>query len=323
MRIHIFMGKGGVGKTTTAAAFSLLCASKGLRTLVVSLDPAHNLGDVFDTKLNERPREIVENLWASEIDFDKAILDHLKQLTNKIKDMYGYLRVLNLDKYIDVLKHSPGIEEYATLEKMKEVIQLGKDYDVIVFDTPPTGLTLRTLVLPFINRVWLEKLMDLRRAILDRRKALLRALGEKPRVVIGGKVEELAVEEEEDPIFKELTAMYRENEEMLNVLRSHSVTSITMVVNPEVLPVLEAKRAMELLKQFGMPIKNVVVNKVLTVEPTSEELKLKIEEQKRALEMIEKEFSGLRIVKVPMFGKEPRGIDMLKRYARYIEPLLQ
>ncbi len=324
MKVYFFVGKGGVGKTTSAAAFSMLLASRGLRTLIVSLDPAHNLGDVFGIPLGEKPKQIVENLWGIEVDFDRAVQQHLKNLCDRIKDAYAYLRVLNLDRYIDTLRHAPGVEEYAALEKVVEFIKRSKDIDALVFDTPPTGLTVRMLALPFVNEVWLEKLLELRRAILERRKAIAKILKQELVAEIGGEKVKLPTEEEEDPVSKELRKMLNETREVINVLRNPSVTSIGLILNPETLPVLEAKRALETFRKLGLPTKFVIVNKVLRLSgSTPPELEARLEEQRKALEMIENEFRGLRIVYVPLLAREPRGIDALKEYAKHIEDLLE
>ncbi|NPA97092.1 MAG: ArsA family ATPase [Crenarchaeota archaeon] len=323
MEIHFFIGKGGVGKTTSAAAYALARSRRGARTFIVSLDPAHNLGDVLGTELGEDAKKVCDNLWASEVDFDAVIARHLKSVAEKIKDAYAYLRVLNLDKYIDTLRYSPGVEEYAVLEKITEIVRKeGKKYEVIVFDTPPTGLTIRMLVLPFINRSWIEKLIELRRAILHHRAMVARLSGEEPKVVIGGKEESLPIDESSDPIMKELKAMLRESEELISMLRDPSTTSVHVVVNPETLPVLEAERACSVLRKFGIPVKSVIVNKVLPEKSLGEEMKAKLEDQKRAMELIKEKFPGLKVVYVPMLPFEPRGIDKLMGYARYIEPLL-
>ncbi len=317
-RVILVMGKGGVGKTTTAAALALLASEKGLRTLLVSLDPAHNLGDVLEAKLAEEPREVAPRLWASEVDFEAMVARHLRQLCERIKDIYGYLRVLNLDRYIDTLRYSPGVEEYAVLEKVMELLRHEEDYDLIVLDTPPTGLTLRMLVLPFVNMVWLEKLLQLRRAILERRKAITRVTGEQPEATIAGRRVRIPVTEEEDPVYRELKKMLKENTWLVERLRNREKTRILIVVNPETLPVLEASRALETLRRHGLHATHVVVNKVLALKHSPRELEARIREQEKALEMIRKVFTGMRIAMVPLMEKEPRGLEMLQRYAHHI-----
>jgi len=319
--LYFFMGKGGVGKTTTSAAFALHLAKLGKKVLIVSLDPAHNLGDVLGVKLSEGHVKVAENLWASEIDFDKMVKDYMKSLADKVKDMYGYLKIFNLEGYVDTLRYSPGVEEHATLEKIKEIITMNQrkwGYDVVVFDTPPTGLTVRIMALPTITLVWLEKLMELRLAILGRRKMLERFTGQKPKVVIGGKEVEVATEPEEDPVYKELKSMKEEVMWLKETLTDPTITSVVMVVNPEVLPVLEAERACAFLRKVSVPVKHVIVNKVLRLKSVPGELKEKLREQAEALKLIEEKFPGVGKHEIPYLPWEPRGVDKLLRVAEYL-----
>ncbi len=326
-KTYFFIGKGGVGKTTCAAAFSLALASHGVRTLIVSLDPAHNLGDVLGLNLEEEePIKVYENLYAVEVDFEEMIRLHLKQLTDKIKDMYRYLKVLNLDKYIDLLKHSPGIEEYATLEKIIEIIELNyknKEYDVIVFDTPPTGLTMRILALPSITLIWIDKLIDIRKAILDKRKALERIHGEKTRIVIEGKEYTIPSSIDEDPVYKELMNIRNRVEFIHKHLTNTSLTSIILVVNPETLPVLEAHRAYEFLNKLGLPVKTLIINKLIEIEYVPKSLELKIKEQEKALSLVKELFKDIVTVRIPLLTEEPIGIGKLLKISQYLKPILE
>lgn len=323
--LYFFMGKGGVGKTTSSAAFALYLAKLGMKVLIVSLDPAHNLGDVLGVKLGEEHTKVTENLWASEIDFDKMVKDYMRSLADKVKDMYGYLKIFNLEGYVDTLRYSPGVEEHATLEKIKEIITLNQrrwGYEVVIFDTPPTGLTVRIMALPTITLVWLDKLMELRLAILGRRKMLERFTGKKPKVVIGGKEVEVATEPEDDPVYKELKAMKEEVTWLKGTLTDPAITSVVMVVNPEVLPVLEAERACTFLRKVGVPVKHVIVNKVLRLRSVPEELKEKIREEEEALKLVEEKFPGITKHEIPYLPWEPRGVDKLLRVAEYLEGMV-
>ena len=284
-KVYFFIGKGGVGKTTCAAAYSLILARQGLKTLIVSLDPAHNLGDVFGLELSEKPKEILDNLYGIEVDFNKMVQEHLKDLTDRIKDIYGYLRVLNLDKYIDVLRHSPGIEEYATLEKISEIIEYNfkeRRYDTIIFDTPPTGLTIRIMALPSISLIWIRKLMELRMAILDRRRFLEEIYGEKLKAKIGNKELVMASTIEEDPVYKELRNLYKRVKFVNEIFTNPKITTTVMVVNPELLPVLEARRAYDFLKKIDIHVKAIIINKVLELEVIPKELNVKFAEQTKS-----------------------------------------
>jgi len=325
-KVFFFIGKGGVGKTTCAATFALQVA-KSKRTLIVSLDPAHNLGDVLGINLGREPARVTGNLHALEVDFEEMIIKHLKDLTEKIKDMYGYLRVLNLDKYVDVLRHSPGIEEYATLDKIVDILKYNvskKGYDVIIFDTPPTGLTLRMMALPSISAIWVDKLMKLREAILDRRRIVERITGEKIKAVVGGRELEVPAERGRDPIYRELMKMRDEVSLVNSVIKNSEVTTVILVVNPEVLPIIEAKRAFDSLSKLGIKVKYLIVNKVMSLSSARvpEEFNLRLKQEEEALALIKKYFSNLRVIKVPFFIEEPKGVDKLDILNPYLTPLV-
>ncbi|NJE53652.1 ArsA family ATPase [Thermococcus sp. 21S9] len=311
-RVLFVIGKGGVGKTTTSASIAVGLAERGYKTLIVSLDPAHNLGDVLMEKLNDKPKRILDNLYASELDMEKLIKAYLKHLEKNLKNMYRYLTVINLEKYFEVLSYSPGIEEYATLEAIREILSEGDKWDVIVFDTPPTGLTLRVLALPRISLIWADKLIDIRRKILQRRKAIAKIKGEEEYEIDGEKFK-LPKDEAEDPVMRELLQYRREVEFVEKVITNPEKTSVVAVMNPEMLPLYETERAYGSLKKFNVPLRLIVVNKVIQLKEEVPELKVKMEAQKRVLEEVERKFRGIDVIKLPMFAEEPRGLDWLRR----------
>lgn len=311
-RVLFFIGKGGVGKTTSSAAVSLALSKKGYKTLIVSIDPAHNLGDVFEVKLNDKPKEIAENLYAMELDMEKLIKAYLKHLEENLKHMYRYLTVINLEKYFEVLSFSPGIEEYATLEAIREILQKGDEWDVIVFDTPPTGLTLRVLGLPEIALIWTEKLIEIRKKILEKRRAIENIQGER-KFVIEGEEYRLPSREEEDPVMKELKQYKAEISFVRNVVTNPKKTSVIAVMNPEMLPLYETERAYEALRKFKIPFNLIVVNKVIELEEEVPRIRVKMEAQRKVLGEIGEKFRGIDIVTVPMFEEEPRGLNWLEK----------
>ncbi|GAB6135070.1 ArsA family ATPase [Thermococcus prieurii] len=311
-RVLFVIGKGGVGKTTTSASIAVGLAERGYKTLIVSLDPAHNLGDVLMEKLSDKPKRILDNLYASELDMEKLIKAYLKHLEKNLKNMYRYLTVINLEKYFEVLSYSPGIEEYATLEAIREILSDGDQWDVIVFDTPPTGLTLRVLALPRISLIWADKLIDIRRKILQRRKAIAKIKGEEEYEIDGEKFK-LPKDEAEDPVMKELLQYRKEVEFVERVITDPEKTSVVAVMNPEMLPLYETERAYESLKKFNVPLRLIVVNKVIQLREEIPELKVKMEAQKKVLEEVKRKFRGIDIIKLPMFAEEPRGLEWLRR----------
>lgn len=183
--------RGGTGKTTVSLAYGLGLSKVGFKTLVISLDPAHNLGDALDLKIGNRLRKLEDNLYAIEIDIEKIIKKYLTDLSQRMRGLFKYLSVIGLEKYFDLLQFSPGMEEYSILEVIKEFIN-SKDFDLILFDMPPTGIALRILGTPEISVLWAERLIELRKKIISRRK-MIENIEEKNLKI-----------SEEDPVMNEL-----------------------------------------------------------------------------------------------------------------------
>ena len=295
-RVYIFIGKGGVGKTTCSAAVALKLAQKG-KTLIASLDPAHNLGDVYGVKLSGKPKEIDRNLHATEVDVDELTKKYLERTVSKIKGMYTYLKVLNLDKYIESLKYSPGMEEYSILEALIDLFSA--DYDYVILDMPPTGLTVKVLTLPQTTLIWIERLVKLRKDILARRMTIESITGRRC-VVIDGKEIELPVSEEEDPILDELNQK-RDQMSFVRDILTGDKCSIILVANPESLSLFEGERAIRTLRNFGMSVSRVIINKFVE----ENEVTRKIAQIGTTL-------------KIPLLDREPRGMSELMRISRMI-----
>lgn len=300
------VGKGGVGKTTCAAALAVH-ASRTRHVLVVSLDPAHNLGDVLATRLSDGPREIAPHLWASEVDMEAAITRYLDDSSQRLKQLYSYLKVINIEGYLDALKLSPGIEEYATLQAMEVLLRAAEGrYDIVVFDTPPTGLMLRVLALPRVSLLWGEHLSRLRREILDKRRTIENIQGER-RFVLEGKESRLATDEENDAVMQEL-GDYVSRMRSLSVLQSDATRSRVMpVMNPDRLSLFETKRAFETLGKLGMSIGPVIVNKV-GMKSTDERTVGEIETEVRR-----------PVMTLPFMDVEPVGLDAIEGIERQLD----
>ncbi|MFC2008548.1 ArsA family ATPase [Chloroflexota bacterium] len=289
------IGKGGVGKTTCAAALALH-ASRSFRTLVVSLDPAHNLGDVLANRLTEKPREVSRNLWASEVNMEAAINRYLKESSEKLRQMYSYLKVINMEGYLDAIRMSPGIEEYATLQAIEEILgSVEGRYDLIVMDTPPTGLTLRVLALPQVSLMWGERIGRLREEILHKRQVMNNIHGER-RLVLDGQEHEMPSDEKTDPVMKELDK-YTSRMRGLARLQSDAHRSRVMpVMNPDRLSLFETRRALESLEKLRMSVGPIIVNKVgmkTTDERTVETIAAELRREVKTLPFMEKEPVGL------------------------------
>ncbi|HDL50622.1 MAG TPA: ArsA family ATPase [Firmicutes bacterium] len=316
MKTYFFLGKGGVGKTTIAASFGVGISIEKRSVLVVSLDPAHNLGDAFNLPLSNKIKKISDNLSAVEVDIEKMIKEYLNELAYKMKNTYRYLTTFNLDRYFDILRHSPGIEEYAVLEAIKRFIRL-KEFDTIVFDTPPTGITIRVFAMPKLSLLWTDRLIKMRRRILDRRKMVENVKGR-----FEAKIEEetvvLTSDEKEDDVMNELVRYRSEMEELRNFFSSED-TIVDVVTMPEELALFETKRISESLSEFKIKLRTIFLNKVIQCKKPPEGIKGKIKEQEEVLKKMGEEFRGTQIKEIPLLEHSPRGTEELKElYNNYL-----
>ncbi len=254
MKSLFFTGKGGVGKSTLSSAFGYQLSEAGYKVLVVSLDPAHNLGDIFNVKLNSGDVKFTGNLFLSEVDLAKASKKYLKENTKVFEEVYGYLKVLNLDRYFNILKYTPGMEENAALIEIERIYSEGEKYDYIIFDTPPTGITLRILALPSITINWLEQLIGIRKQILDKRYTI--------RKVRDGKTEseKLNYDESDDKVIMKLYKMHEKYRKLESVLKGEDNT-VSVVFNPDFLSMKESERLIESLDELNIPLRLTFNNK--------------------------------------------------------------
>ena len=321
--IRMFVGKGGVGKTTSAAAYALSLAKRGYRVLVVSIDPAHNLGDVLCTKLSGEPRKVADNLYAAELDYNAVIAKFVEEMSEKLRYFYRHLKVFNLEHYLDVVKYAPGIEEHALLEALIHLIdRVERDYDYLVIDPPPTGLMLRIFSLPFISLQWVKKLLEVRKAILERRKMLERIVG-RLKIQIGDKEILLPTDASGDPVFKELLSTYKVYQRAYMVLRDARRTRAYLVMTPEELPLIEALRVYDFLKRFKIPVGGVVVNRVLEwkMAKGNPVLETEYERQENILRRVEREFASLPKALLPYKPQGIKGLASLETIAEKLSVL--
>ena len=155
-----FIGKGGVGKSTTSAITSVHLSRNSHDILLVSMDPAHNQRDIFQQDFGEKSQRVANHLAVKEVNVDYWIEKFLKETEKTIKQTYSYESAFNLQNYFNVLQFSPGLEEYALLLAFENIIHTFEDKDIIIFDMAPTALTLRFFSLPFITLIWLEELLN-------------------------------------------------------------------------------------------------------------------------------------------------------------------
>lgn len=252
-KLVFFLGKGGVGKTTLSSAMAWQLGRSGKKILIASIDPAHNLGDVFSKTLSNSPKLITANIDAMEIDISAWVLKYLKDCKDEIKANYSYHAVMNLDSYTNILKYSPGTEEYAVIWAIEYIYkEYSPCYDIIILDTPPTALTLRFLAMPSISKIWIKELSNMRKNILEQRQTILK-LNPDAAIIKG------TCSKQDDPVYQKLSSISNRLSDMHCIFTEKSY--LTVIVNPDTLSVTEAVRIREELGKLGLHIDSICLNK--------------------------------------------------------------
>jgi arsenite/tail-anchored protein-transporting ATPase len=296
-RILLFTGKGGVGKTTCAAATALRAAEMGYRTLVLSSDPAHSLADALDRPLGPEPELVAPNLWAQEVDLYYS----MKKYWGNLRDlMLTVFRWQGMDAIAaEEMAALPGMNEGSVLLWLEQFYRSG-DYDLIVVDSAPTGETLALLTLPQAMQWWVSKAFPFQ-------KAAIKTAGFALRKTTGIPL---------DRGYEELSRLLEKLGEIQDVLGNSDVSSIRLVANPEKMVIEEARRAYTYLQLYGYAVDAVVVNRILPEEGTGEVLAEYVRAQKGHLREIDESFEPLPILKVPHRGREVFGLELLREIGR-------
>ena len=245
--LHFFIGKGGVGKSTTSALTALHLAQSGHRTLLVSLDPAHNQRDIFETAFAEKPTLVRPRLAVREIDVDRWVQDYLKESSALLKKAYAYQSAFNLQRHFNILKFAPGLEEHALLLAFDDTVRRNSHMNDILFDMPPTALTLRFFSLPSITCLWLQELLDLRTRIYA-----------KKAIVSKIKLKSFAIEQ--DKVRDRLQTLIEDSGRHRSLF-TDAATDINLVLNNDPLSRSEAERICVKLKDIDMTVTRLILNK--------------------------------------------------------------
>ena len=256
-RFVFFGGKGGVGKTTVSSAYAHKCAREGLDTLLVSTDPAHSTADVFDQAFGDEPTPVdgYDSLSVLEIDPDEAVDEHLMGIKRQLGDQVSPSIVNEIDRQIELAHRTPGAHEAALFDRFIDVMR-ESDHDRVVFDTSPTGGTLRLLSLPEYLGGWIERLLSKREQSVDLfEKAAIG--GREPRRTAVG-----------DPIIARLRERKENFEFAGRTLRDEA--AFFLVANPDELSIRETRRAVEAYAERDLSVDGLVVNR-LTPEPEPHE----------------------------------------------------
>ncbi|MGP9845149.1 ArsA family ATPase [Brachybacterium sp. 107] len=265
-RVLFLGGKGGVGKTTVASAVALAAARKGRRALVVSTDPAHNLGHLWGQRIGDRATPLGDGadgrLKGLEIDPDATTDRHLKDVAHTLKRLMPDTLAGEVDKHMDLSRRSPGTHEAAVLERMTELVETGlTDYDLVVFDTAPSGHTARLMALPEVMTAWTDGLLN-RREKSAKLGAAMRGLdGDRGKTVLGSTAPRDPIEERDDEIRSILLRRRDRLAGLREVLVDSALSSFAIVLAAERLPVLETIELHAELTRTGVDIGALVVNK--------------------------------------------------------------
>ena len=261
-----FMGKGGVGKTTISSTVAYQLSQEGLKVLIVSLDPAHNLGDVFGKKLGNEIIPLEAKLDGMEVDLAVWVDRYLKQSRDEVRSNYMYHNAINLDTFVNLIKYSPGTEEYAVLWAIEHCYKsYAAIYDLIIFDTPPTALTLRFLAMPSITSLWIKELSNMRELILKKRQTILSlnpeaSILKNPNSPGSEASVQGATDKNDDQIYMKLSRIADRLSELQRLFSEESYLSV--VVNPDTLSVAEALRIRQELNNLNVHINSICLNKM-------------------------------------------------------------
>jgi arsenite/tail-anchored protein-transporting ATPase len=301
MRILLFTGKGGVGKTTVAAATAVRAAQAGLRTIVVSTDPAHSLADAFDCPLEDYPTPIALRLWGQQLNARLRFEETWEDVRKYMVEVLDWVGADSLEA--EELAVVPGLDEVFSLADIKQFATCG-DYDLVVVDCAPTAETIRLLSLPDVLGWYMDRVFDAQRRLTRLARPLLSRFSGIP---VAG-----------DQVFGGIRRFYERLEGVRELLTDGNITSARLVVNPERLVVAEARRTYTYLSLFGYHVDAVVVNRILPTALDHPWLDQWKTAQLAHLESIADAFSPLPMLTAELADRELIGVDDLSGFAQHL-----
>ena len=307
MRIILYLGKGGVGKTTTAAASAIRCADLGYRTLVVSTDIAHSLADSLDITLSAQPVQVTPNLFAQEINVVEEVREHWGEMQGYLGNV---LRKQGMNKAVaEEMAIIPGMEEVVSLLHINKQAKEGH-YDCVVVDAAPTGETMRLLTMPESFQWYVGR---------------LRVWGDTTLKIASGLLNRIVPDKD---LFTGLNNLVAGVKELQTVLTNPELTSYRIVLNPEKMVIKEGARAVTYLSLFGYPVDAAIVNRILpgvtsdgagnswVAEPSQDAYLFHLQQiQARYLGEIERDFYPLPILQSRWYDQEMVGVERLRALA--------
>src|SRR3954464_9961916 len=297
-RTILYTGKGGVGKTSVAAATARRCAAAGMRTVVLSTDPAHSLSDSLEAELSSSPSPCGDSLWGQEVQAQEEMERHWEAVQAWMGDMLAERGVDRIAA--EELTVPPGMDELFSLLQIKRHHESG-EFDAIVVDCAPTGETLRLLSFPDVASWWLEKVFPIERRMMAAARPLARAM--------------LDISLPTERVFDDVEKLVQNLVAMNGILRDRATTSVRLVMKPDRMVIKEAMRTFTYLNLYGYLTDAVVVNRVFPEEVAGGYFHAWRAVQQEQMELVESAFTPVPILTAPYFAEEVIGGAMLDRLA--------
>ncbi len=290
-----------MGKTTCASAMAMAAAKQGKRVLLVSTDPAHSTSDIFERPFSKEETEIYPGLVGIEVDADYEARRYIDTVREQIARLFSPSILKEAQRQIELVSTMPGVEEVALFDRMGELMVTRIDvYDLVIFDTAPTGHTMRLLRMPELMSSWIEALSKRRRNLISFGQNIDR-VGSDP-----------------DPI---LTTLERRKEKLEQVrarLMQHNFTGFVLVLVPERLPIEESARAAETLQDANVNVCGVLVNRVLPENLQGEFYQARRQQEQKYRDEIQRRFAKYPVQWIPQFETDVYGLKNLERLSEML-----
>ncbi len=288
LKITFFSGKGGVGKSTVASAYAQLLASRKKKTLLVSTDPAHSLGNIFQIEIGGKPTLLCPHLWGLEIDPAQENFHYINKVKASLKGLVKSTMVEEVERQIQLASDSPGAEEAALFDAIVSIIiDESKLYDRIVIDTAPTGHAIRLLSLPELMSVWMEGMLKRRKKVTKNYSQLL---GDGEIV--------------DDPIYDILNVRKKRYTAARDIILDKTQTAIIFVMIPEKLPLMETISGIKMLSHYNIEVHTLFINKILPTNVRDEFFVKRKQQQTVYIKEIVDSFKDKKIILLPLLAED-------------------
>jgi arsenite-transporting ATPase len=301
MRVILYTGKGGVGKTTISAATAARCAERGLKTLVMSTDAAHSLGDSLDVELGPEPQEVAPNLFAQEV-------NALHEMEGNWEKIHQYLAALFNSQGVDdiiaeELATPPGMEEVASLMWIRRHAAAQR-FDVMVVDCAPTGETLQLLAFPDVARWYLNRIFPIQRRVMKMTRPMVQPF--------------IGIPLPADEIYGSVHGLLLDLDSMKEILTDPKTTTVRIVLNLEKMVIKEAQRAFTYLNLYDYLVDAVLVNRILPKDAGGQYFSDWRKAQARYSTQVQETFSPLPILESRLFDHEIVGLEQLSELGAFL-----